>query len=209
MMKKLVYLIDEKVNLIAILFLFWALFWGLNGGDKFFNGQQVANIESWSAKSVLVDTNGDITYTLHPVQTVGLYGVNRDAKMINFFKGIYLPKELALTALYGIAVAELVLGLTFLALLIWYLSPEKLKAKTGRMFADRTIHRLALKGSILIFVFFCIGDILFGDRLELWEHSSFIVLCLITYNMWYRADQFFIEKESENYVTGLVDLTST
>ena len=38
-MKKIIYLIDSKINLITILFLFWTLFWGLNGLDKFFNGK--------------------------------------------------------------------------------------------------------------------------------------------------------------------------
>jgi len=31
------------------------------------------------------------------------------------------------------------------------------------LFADRTIQRLAFKGSVLVFVIFSAGDILFGD----------------------------------------------
>jgi hypothetical protein len=42
-----------------------------------------------------------------------------------------------------------------------------------------------------------VGDILFGDRAELWEHRTFIVLCLITYDMWYRTDRFLIEQRRE------------
>ena len=57
-MKKLVYLIDEKVNLVVILFLFWALFWGLNGGDKFFNGEWVRYMGRETHKAELVDLRG-------------------------------------------------------------------------------------------------------------------------------------------------------
>lgn len=181
--------VDSRLNLMVILFLFWALFWGLNGGDKFFNGKLVSNIEDWSAKGVLVDEQGDIAYTLHPMETIGLYGINRDAQMINFFGRIHLPPLLALTFLYGIAVAEILLGLTFLALLIWSLLPEAAQNSLP-LFADRTIHRLAFKGSILIFLFFTIGDTLFGDRAELWEHSTFIILGLISYAVWAGRERF-------------------
>ena len=58
-MRKLLYKLDERVNLVFILFLFWALFWTLNGGDKFFNSTTVPNTEAWAASSVIVE-NGEI-----------------------------------------------------------------------------------------------------------------------------------------------------
>ena len=61
------------------------------------------------------------------------------------------------------------------------------------LFVDRTIHRLAFKGSILVFVVFSVGDILFGDRAELWEHGTFLVLCLVTYDLWFRTDSFLLD----------------
>ncbi len=194
---KPIYWFDKKINLIVILFLFWGVFWLLNGGDKFFNGEFVANVSLWSTKGVLVDQNGDIAYRLHPMETVGLFGVNRDAKMINYFDQIYLPPEVALVSLYGIAVLEIFLGLTFLALLFWCLLPDDVKERQNGLFANRTIHRLAFKGSILLFALFSFGDILFGDRTELWEHGTFIILCLITYNLWYKAEQLFIKQRQE------------
>ena len=180
---------DGKVSLIAIIFLFWTVFWVLNGGDKFFNGEYVANLDDWSAKGVLVDSDGRTTHTLHPMETVGPFGVNRDAQMIGFFQRIYLPDVVALGSLYGIAVAELSLGLAFLVLLVWSFLPEDRKQKPG-LLADRTFHRMAFKGSMLIFVLFAIGDNLFGERTELWEHGTFLVLCLITYELWQRADRY-------------------
>ena len=147
-------------------FLFWTFFWVLNGSDKFFNGEYVANLEDWSAKGVLVDSDGRTTHTLHPMETVGPFGVNRDAQMVGFFQRIYLPEVVALASLYGIAVLELSLGLAFLILLVWSFLPEERNQKAG-LLADRTFHRIAFKGSMLIFVLFAIGDNLFGERTEL------------------------------------------
>ena len=84
-MTSLAHWMDGKVSLITVIFLFWTVFWVLNGADKFFNGEFVANLEDWSAKGVLVDSDGRTTHTLHPMETVGPFGVNRDAQMIGFF----------------------------------------------------------------------------------------------------------------------------
>lgn len=192
-MSNLLVWLDGKTRLMPILFLFWAIFWGMNGGDKFFNGASLANLEPWSAKSVLVDRNGQIAYRQHPILPQGLYGITRDAKMTNYFARIGLPKWLALASLYVLGVFEVVLGLVFLALLAWSALPRVTRErKTGRLrhFTDRTIHRLAFKGGIIIFLLFALGDILFGDRAELWEHGTYMVLCLITYDLWYRTDRY-------------------
>ena len=188
-MKSLARWTEGKVSLITVIFLFWALFWVLNGGDKFFNGEYVPNLEGWSSKGVLVNSDGAVTHTLHPMETVGPFGVNRDAKMVGFFQRIHLPAEIALVSLYGIAALELGLGLAFLVLLAWSFLPEIAKDKF-ELLADRTFHHLAFKGSMMIFVLFIIGDNLFGERMELWEHSTFLVLCLVTYMLWQRADSY-------------------
>ena len=123
LIKRLVYWIDGRVNLVVILLLFWAAFWVLNGGDKFFNGRSLANLEVSSTSSVVVDANGDIAYTMHPMEPRGWYGVNRNAKMINYFQRLSLPREVALTGLYGAAVLEVLLGVMFFALFAWSLLP--------------------------------------------------------------------------------------
>ncbi|KAA3664334.1 MAG: hypothetical protein DWQ04_06270 [Chloroflexi bacterium] len=180
--------LDVNINLTTILFFFWALFWLLNGGDKFFNGVYVGNTEDWSAKGVLVDDSGEIALTLHPMETTGFYGVNRDKKMINYFENLGLPKEVAVVFLYGIAIAEIILGFIFFSLLAWNLQPPNKRLKVG-LFADRTVHHLAFKGGLLIFVMFTIGDTLFGDRVELWEHSTFLILGLLSYYIWSQLDR--------------------
>ena len=92
--------------------------------------------------------------------------------MINYFKIIGLPKEVALISLYGIAVLEVILGLVFPGLFICELLPAESKNNFA-MFSDRIVDRLAFNLSILIFVIFSTGDVLFGDRMELWEHGTF------------------------------------
>ena len=207
MFKNILHKVDSKVNLIVILFLFWSLFWGLNGGDKFLNGNFQPNTESWSAKGVLVNEEGDIVFTLHPMEVEGWYGVNRDSKMINYFQNLAIPREIALAMLYSIAIFEIILGFAFFALFIWSFIPDDKKSKDG-LFADRTIHRLAFKSSVAIFVMFSTGDILFGDRTELWEHGTFIIMCLITYDMWYRADRFFLEHRHKQQGNGSIQAAS-
>ena len=196
MLAKLLYCLDEHLNLSTITFLFWACFWGLNGGDKYFNGSSEVSTDITNGV-VCEEADGTIVYRIHPNVPVGWYGVNRDQKMIHYFSRLGLPPSLALWSLYGIAAFEVLLGALFAALLVWSLLPSKRRKLARGMFADRTLHRLAFKSSIIIFVMFSVGDILFGDRAELWEHGTFIVLCLISYDLWYRSDQFLIKLQQE------------
>ena len=197
-MKRLIYFFDDKVNLITVLFLFWAFYWGLNGFDKFFNGKSELLLDSWATKATIVDLKEDGSpnkpvYKIQPSAKVGWFGVNRDDKMAMYFRTLHLPRWVAIAALYFFAVAEIILGFMFLALFFWQLRHEDSREAVKNMFSDRTVHRLAFKGSVLIFVAFSAGDILFGDRMELWEHGTFLVMTLVTYDMWYKSDQFFLD----------------
>ncbi|NNE67534.1 MAG: hypothetical protein HKN33_13300 [Pyrinomonadaceae bacterium] len=197
-MKKLVYFLDDKINLITVLFLFWSFYWGLNGLDKFFNGKSELLLAGWATKGTIVDLKEDGSpnkpvYKIQPSAKVGWFGVNRDDKMAMYFRTLHMPRWVAIASLYFFAVAEIILGLMFFALFLWGLRHEDVRESSVNMFSDRTVHRLAFKGSVLIFVAFSAGDILFGDRMELWEHGTFLVMTLVTYDMWYKSDRFFLE----------------
>lgn len=200
-MKKLIYLIDHKVNLITILFLFWTFFWGLNGFDKFFNGTSEPNLDPNSATSALVDNEtNEVVYTVQPSQKIGWYGVNRDDKFANYFSRLYLPPMIATVSLYFFAILEIVLAALFFLLFLKQLSGSDVTDDgDGKisLFEDRTVHRLIFKLSIWIFIAFLTGDILFGDRAEVWEHGTFLLMTLITYDMWYRTDQFMLEMKKQ------------
>ena len=75
---------------------------------------------------------------------------------------------MALTALYAVGFIERSLGLSLLLVLI-----------LGNIHSD--LNRLNLKMIIGIFFLFSIFDILFGDRMELWEHGTFLILATIHY----------------------------
>lgn len=199
-MKKLIYLIDHKINLITILFLFWTFFWGLNGLDKFFNGKSEPNLEKGSATEALVDDNNNVVYTIQPSQKIGWYGVNRDDKFANYFDRLSLPQWVATVSLYFFAFLEVTLAILFFWLFLKQFSRSDAGEDDGKvnLFTDRTIHRLIFKLSIWIFIAFLTGDILFGDRAEVWEHGTFLLMTLITYDMWYRTDQFFIDMKKRD-----------
>jgi hypothetical protein len=198
-MKKIIYVIDSKINLITILFLFWTLFWGLNGFDKFFNNKSQLITERWASQGFLVDKDNNVVYSIQPSEKIGWYGVNRDAKFANYFRTLHLPPSVASFTLYFFAILEIILAALFFWLFIRQFFDHKEEENDGKisLIEDRTIHRLIFKASIWIFIAFITGDILFGDRIEVWEHGTYLAMTLVTYDLWYRTDRFFLEQKKQ------------
>lgn len=192
MLRKIIHFFDHRLNLITLLLLFWALFWTLDGLDKFFDGEPVVVHESWASKGSVVDENDRVLYTIQPQLPRGWFGVNYREQMISYFKTIGLPPAAALGATYVFAVLEIIVGLTFLILFLWQLLPEKREDRRN-MFTDRTLHRLAYKASIVLFLILSVGYQLFGDRTRLWEVGTYMAMTLIAYDIWYRTDKFLLD----------------
>ncbi len=150
------YFLENYIRLEYILYLFWTLFWILNGLDKFFNGT--------------------MQQTPAGPREFGWFGVTRDQKFVDYFARLFLPEWVAMTFLYIFAIVEIIIGLTFLLLLVYRKMPK-------------VYRRLVFKASMFIFLCFSVGDILFGDRMELWEHGTFMVLTLVTYQMYIGRSQ--------------------
>lgn len=203
-MKKIIYLLDAKINLITILFLFWTLFWGLNGFDKFFNGSSQLVKERWASQGVLVDKDKNVVYSIQPNERVGWYGVSRDAKFANYFRTLHLPPVVASVTLYFFAILEIILAILFFWLFVrqFYDNRDDFGEGKKGLLADRTVHRLIFKASVWIFIAFITGDILFGDRIEVWEHGTYLAMTLVTYDLWYRTDQFFLELRNQKNASG-------
>lgn len=104
------------------------------------------------------------------------YGVTRDPKFIDYFASLNLPANVAIVTLYTIGIVEIILGFGFLYAL---LRSEK----------RSLVGELNFKLSILIFFCFSMGDILFGDRAELWEHGTFMVLVLVSSSFYLREEK--------------------
>ena len=204
-MRKIIYAIDGKINLITILFLFWTLFWGLNGLDKFFNNTSQLITDRWASQGFLVEKDTkNVVYSIQPSEKIGWYGVNRDAKFINYFRTLGLPPSVATTTLYFFAILEIIIAALFFFLFIRQFFDRKdgqLEDKKS-LIADRTVHRLIFKASIGIFIAFITGDILFGDRIEVWEHGTYLAMTIVTYDLWYRTDQFFLELKKQKREAG-------
>ena len=162
--------INKLFSGITIIITFWGLFWLLNGLDKFFNGSFQPNLEPFSTNSVLISPDGEnkVIYESHPMETVGWFGINRDAKMIGYFNRLGLNKQIALACLYFLATIEILIGLGF----IYALFSKEKRSK---------VIRLTFKISMSVFFAFSIFDILVGDRMELWEHGTFLILATIHY----------------------------
>jgi len=153
---------------ITVIIIFWGLFWLLNGLDKFYNGTNQPNLAVAKGVVMAPESENEILYKMHPMEPVGWFGVNRDAKMIGYFERLGIHKNVALGSLYSIAVLEVLIGLGFLY----------------SLFAGERRHdivRLTFKISMGIFLSFSIFDILSGDRTELWEHGTFLILATIHY----------------------------
>ena len=198
-MKKIIYLIDSKINLITILFLFWTFFWALNGFDKFFNGSSQLIKERWASQGFLVDKDKNVVYSIQPSERIGWYGVSRDAKFANYFRTLHLPPVIATVSLYFFAILEIIIAALFFWLFIrqFYDNKDDEPEDKKSLIADRTVHRLIFKASIWIFIAFLTGDILFGDRIEVWEHGTYLAMTLVTYDLWYRTDQFFLDLKKQ------------
>jgi hypothetical protein len=93
----------------------------------------------------------------------GFFGVTRDAAFVEYFGRLNLPPALALTSLYACGISEILLGLCFAAALV---------------LGAPVLINLCFKGSMVIFITFSTADVLFGDRAELWEHGTFLLLVL-------------------------------
>lgn len=192
-MKSLIYLFDHRLNLITLILLFWFIFWGLNGLDKFFNGQMELNRDGWSTQGRVMDSDGQVVYKIKPYLPVGWFGINYDNQVASYFKTLYVPRGAALVLLYTFAMFEVLIALLFLALFIWQLLPEEKREGQKNMFSDRTLHRIAFKASVGMFVILSIAYQLFGDRARLWETGTYLAMTLIAYDLWYRTDRFFLD----------------
>jgi len=192
--------IDRKLDFLIILYLFLGLFWLLNGFDKFFNGENIINFNGYATKAAIVDMNGTVVYTYQPTEPNGWFGVNRDEKIIGYFTRLGLPSELALVSLYFVGGIEIILGLAFLSILFYKpLLPKQLEKalEANKAFATQTVHRLAFKASSLLFVVFMVMDILFGDRTELWEHGTFLILTALAYRFYIEHEQIEAVEEAQ------------
>jgi hypothetical protein len=197
--QKAVVLFDKRIQLVSILMGSWAIVWLGNGLDKYFNGEMRHDTDTNIAKYAVVNAETlEVEQLVMGYRIYGWFGANRDAKFKAYFSQLGLPNEVAQFFLYSISTVEIILGTVFLYLFIrgiWDLNHAYNKRS---LYGSRTIHRLALKTSAMIWVCFVLFDILTGDRIEHWEHANFFLLLLMTYYLFIQSTR--IEQEEHHQI---------
>ena len=174
--------LNKTISLSLIMITFWAVFWIGNGLDKYFDGDMRArSIPS----STLIDSAGAQTGTIHPMTPTGVFGTTRDGKITEYFDRLSLPDSLSTITLHATGIIETLIGITFLLTAIWLLTPKRIKQRwTKGTKLETTLPNISYKASIIIFALFATADIAWGDRVELWEHSTFIILLILSEQLW-------------------------
>ncbi len=128
--------------------LYWAVFWIMNGMDKFLCGRDLPGFR-WHGK----DRTDQFSTYLHRIEV--------DASLVEpilIFAGIW----------------EIALGLVFLSTL-WSLVRA---FPSAAVFSGMSI---TVSASILTFVGFSAFDVVVGDRAELLEHGTYMMLILVSW----------------------------
>ena len=197
--QKAVVMFDKRVQLLSILLLFWTIVWLGNGFDKFFNGTMVYDTDTNIAKYAILNAETlELESYVMGFRIMGFYGANRDAKFKAYFSQSGLSEEVSQVFLYAISIYEIILGFTFLYLFvrgIWDINHAYNKRS---LYGSRTIHRLAFKASSLIWLAFIFADLMWGDRFEHFEHSTFFILQLMTYYLFIQSTR--IEQEEHHQI---------
>jgi len=163
--------INKLITITTILSFMWANFWMLNGMDKFFNGTFEPMVKPGLEKSVITDKNRGIRGYIYAYETNGLLGVNRNAKMKTFFGRVGVTNEKTVyTILNTIAIYEIFISLFFYVAVF-----------TKNFVRKNNLLEIGYKLSLLLFLAFTAGDILFGERIELWEHMTFVIALIVSY----------------------------
>jgi len=160
--------LDFYFQPVHVVYAFWSMYWGLNGLDKFFDGVGAP------AGKACAFANGRAT-------PCGWFGTSRHEQITAYFDKLGMGEWTGPVFLYPIAVFEVVLGILFLMMLV--------QSLWGRSDVSHSVHRFAFMGSIIVFFLFAVGDILFGDRVELWEHATFMVLIVVTFGVYVYRNQ--------------------
>lgn len=152
-MDRLLVALDRGLKVMYLLFLFWAIFWLLDGGGRFLepegSGNEVAEFAIW----------------------------------------LQLPTAASYVLSYLLGTFEVILGGLFTALLLLSSREHARESSGPRRFEDRTLHRLAFKASILAFILFIPADLAIGAEEMVFTHAVYLLLVLVTYDLWYRTDQ--------------------
>ena len=101
-------------------------------------------------------------------------GKDRLAQFVKYFSSIGIDNPTVATSFLIFVTIIQIVALIFVVTALWYLI-RKNEQKAHSFFFWGTFVGL------FIFSFFAIGDQIFGDRMELWEHTTFWMALIISW----------------------------
>lgn len=122
--------------------------------------------------------------------------------LLDFTQFLQLPSGVGLGINYLVGGLEFLIGCAFVVLLFMSNSEVRRTRQGSQLFADRTMHRLVFKASILNFILFVPADITLGASDRAFEHTVYLLLLLVTYDLWYRTDRFVQAEAGEETLRG-------
>lgn len=143
---------DKKINqsspLANLFVVYWAMYWLMNGLDKFLNRRDL----------------GLITW----------HGKDRSEQFGSYFSLCDLPEQWIKPLLYIVGIWE---GIIFviLAAVLWL--------QFFYSYFDEKLFKIGMYWGAATFIAFSFFDVIFGDRAELLEHATFLILIAVTYHL--------------------------
>ena len=114
-------------------------------------------------------------------------GKDRMAAFVKYFSSIGINNPIvAGGTLWFVSIMEF-LALVFLSIAIYYWFKKKPILARGAMF-------YGILTSLFVFSFFAIGDQVFGDRMELWEHTMYWTALILSWIVFTRHDMIDLKK---------------
>ena len=115
-------------------------------------------------------------------QTFLWVGKNRVAQLIKYFASIGID-EVSIPIVFFIFFTFLeIIALVFMTIALWFYFKKEKKHTRNAFFYGMLM-------SLVIFSFFSIGDQIFGDRDELFEHSIYWILAVISWFVYIRIER--------------------
>ncbi len=151
------------------IYFYFAMFWVMNGLDKFILPGNEKTVQRGTGMFMEVD--GVLT-PIFRILSKG-FGKDRTSQFMQYFDKINLGEEWIQPVLTFAGIFELLVGAFFL----YALAERAIKARRWY----RLVSDAAWKGSLMIFIGLSALDIATGDRTELWEHGTYILVTIGAY----------------------------
>ena len=140
--------ISRLFSMPNLIIIYWAMYWIMNGLDKFLNRQSLGFFK-W-------------------------HGKDRNDQFSGYFNNTEIDTFWIEPLLYLVATWELAIAIPLILCLFIQVFKNRF---------DILYFKLGMSCGVLTFIIFSFFDVIFGDRAELLEHGTFMILVVVTYQL--------------------------